>query len=81
MPFTKVWADTQRHDVCKSRNCRAPIVYAQNARTGNPNPFNRPLTAVVVERELGTGRELWTVDLAQSHFATCPDRARFRRAR
>jgi hypothetical protein len=76
---TKIWADTIRQDICKADSCRKPIWFAQNARTGNFQPFDGEPTALVVEREVDTGRELWTVDLTLAHFGTCPARAQFRR--
>jgi hypothetical protein len=76
---TTVWADTLKTDVCKDASCRREIVFVQNAKTGRVMPFDAPLLPIAIDDELG--RRRWTVDLAGSHFATCPGAHQFRRAR
>ncbi len=81
MKTSKIWADTIRQDVCKSSSCRRVIYFAQVIKTGNVMPFDRRPVPIAAQVEIGTGREEWTVDLAHSHFATCPAAPQFRHAR
>lgn len=78
---SKIWADTIRHDTCKAASCRRPVVFAQNVKTGNYMIFDGVPAAIARERELETGRDMWTIELTTSHFATCPAKQQFRRAR
>lgn len=62
---------------CKSQSCRAPIVYLRT-KSGKYMPVNRDSLprefdreALVFDRDVGH----------ESHYATCPDAKRFRRAR
>lgn len=79
MRTTTIWADTITQKVCRDIRCRQTIWVAQNANTGNFQPFNAPPVPLEVRPELETGREKWTVDLAPIHFATCPAAESFRR--
>ena len=77
---TEVWKQGQDHAArCKSKTCRARIVWAFVVKTGSRLPFEYPLE-VVSEHEAEDGRVIQVVKL-RSHFATCPDAARFRRAK
>lgn len=76
---SRIWADTIRREVCKHAQCRKPIWFAQNVKTGNFMPFTGEPTPLSVQRELESNREEWTVDLAASHFADCPGAPGFRR--
>lgn len=77
----KIWADTVKQDVCKSARCRQTIYYAQLVKSGEFHPFNDRPVVLAKERELQTDRESWLVDLAASHFGSCPAREQFRRRR
>lgn len=75
----KGWRDTIRYDTCRSPRCRQPITFIQSAKSGKFMPFTGSPRPLSVEHELGTGRELWTLDLATEHHATCPGAGDFRR--
>jgi hypothetical protein len=65
---------TRRRGECRS--CHQPVEWAEMTLTGRAMPFNAPI--VLVEPvEVGTGR----VDMSKttSHFATCPDAAKWRK--
>jgi hypothetical protein len=76
-----VWADTVRAGTCRDDRCGASITFAENVKTGKVMPFTGELVALTTERDAGSGRQIWTVDLATSHFADCVGAAAFRRAR
>ena len=78
---TRIWGDTIRQDRCRSRNCHRTIYFATNVRTGREMPFDVRPVAIEIQPELETNREMWTVDLAHNHFATCVDSPLFRRTR
>jgi hypothetical protein len=81
MATTKIWKDTIRWDFCRGATCRRRIVWAQIVASGRQMCFDRMPEAIVTEEEILTKREMLTVDLAPNHWATCPDRARFKRPR
>lgn len=75
----KVWADTIRSAPCNGPHCRSTVYFAQNVKTGRFVPFKARPVPLVEERELGTNRPMWTVDLAGTHFGDCPDARAFSR--
>lgn len=78
MPTTRVFGDTAQRAICRDLACRARITFAQNVKTGKAMPFDGDLVALATELEPETRRPIWTVDLATSHFATCPAAKKFR---
>lgn len=76
---TRIWRDTIRQDTCRHAHCGKTIWFAQNVRTGHTMPFATYPVPLTVQPELETRREMWAVDLAQSHFADCVGAATFRR--
>lgn len=62
----------------RCRSCDAPIVWAVTVPNARRMPFNDPviLSPVMDPRE---GVVLVDMDRTTSHFATCPDAARWRR--
>jgi|KBSMisStaDraftv2_1062788.scaffolds.fasta_scaffold738822_1 hypothetical protein len=76
----KAWKDTARVDVCRAASCRRTITFIQNAKTLKFVPFD-DISPIVRESEIGTGRELWTLDLAKTHFASCKAAPQFKRRR
>lgn len=75
-----IYLDSQRLAECRS--CRAPIVWAELAPSGNKHPFDA--SSVVSLGTSGAGlfgdeRPRRTIQ-AISHFATCPQAAAYRRA-
>lgn len=76
--YSQVWGDTVRQSTCRSRNCHKPIWFATNARTGTDMPFDVRPVVTAIQPELETGRQLWTVSLQHTHFATCVDAPSFR---
>lgn len=80
---TRIWADTIQQKTCTHPRCGRVMFRAQNVRTGNFSPYDHRPVALAIEQEIGTGREMWLIDLAQasSHFATCVGAKCFRRPR
>jgi len=77
----KIWKDTIRADFCKGPTCRRRIWWAQISNTGRQMCFDKQPEALETVVVLGTNRELLTVDASTNHWATCPDRATFKRPR
>lgn len=79
------WVDSVFHAVCRAKACRRPVTMAQNARTGKWMLFDRDPVALRTDMRQetpgGALRQAMEVDLADTHFATCVDAARFRRDR
>jgi hypothetical protein len=69
VPNTEIFADTRGPGKCRS--CEAAIEWAEIVRTGKRMPFNAPIVALRTRHE--GGRLVEEVDLATSHFATCPE--------
>ena len=76
---TEIFADTRTHANC--RGCDAPIVFAEIVKSGKRMPFDLPLVALQTRHEEATHRLIETVDLGESHFASCKAASQFRRAR
>lgn len=76
-----IWADSKGHARCRS--CHAPIVWAEFRKSGKRMPFDAPLVVISAHSaETPTGtRMVEVVDLAQSHFASCPNADQHRRKR
>lgn len=73
---TWVWISTIKADTCTG--CGAAIVWATNARTERPMPFDSPLQVFDAMRaESGIGGKAQVALL--SHFATCPKADAFRK--
>ena len=77
----RAWGDTVKLDVCRSPQCRQPIFFIQHTKTGNFMPFDGRPRPLAIEHEIGTGREIWLLDLAASHFASCVSAKAFRGGR
>lgn len=77
---TFVWLDSASPSHC--RGCGASVVFAKNARTDKFMPFTgaalRILSTEMRETKPGHRRQAAEVDLADSHFATCPKARDFR---
>lgn len=78
-----VFADTRRKTTCSGRTCQAAITFARTVGknawmcfTGDPVTLR---TETAAERE--DGREVHHLDFADNHWATCPSRADFGKAR
>lgn len=69
MPTTFILADTRGPGRCRS--CDKPIVWAEIAKSGKRMPFDTPLVALTTKHD-EAHRLLEEVDLAGSHFGTCP---------
>lgn len=62
---------------CRSKNCRAPIVYLKT-KAGKLMPVNRASLTATFDRET----LIFDTALGhESHYATCPDADRFRRSK
>jgi hypothetical protein len=79
MPTALYYADTREPGNCRS--CEAPIEFARNVKTGKRMPFNAPIVALRTSHEPETHRLIEEVDLAQTHFATCPKARKHRTPR
>lgn len=73
----RVWADTVRTGTCRSETCGATLEFAETVKNGKAMPFDAPIVALATERDSASGRQIFLVDLATSHFATCPDAKRY----
>jgi hypothetical protein len=70
VPNTEIFADTRGPGKCRS--CEAAIEWAEIVRSGKRMPFNAPIVALRTRHD-DAGRLVEEVDLATSHFGTCPD--------
>lgn len=73
---TDVYGDTRGGGVC--RGCGAPLVWAEIVASGKRMPFNPPCVALTTRHDDGH-RLIEAVDLADNHWATCPQRNQFKR--
>jgi hypothetical protein len=76
--LVKVWRDTLRVDICRAASCRRRITFGQNVKTLKFLPFD-DIAPIQTEREIETGREMITLDLARTHFASCPASQQFKK--
>lgn len=80
MRTIEIYADTRGKSQCRS--CSARIEWAEVVASGKRMPFDDEIVAV--SSRLDTAHRLIeTVDLevTTSHFATCPDAQKWRKAR
>jgi hypothetical protein len=77
----KIWADTVRADICRSRLCRKKIWWAQLCKSGKFMCFDEKPEPIVTETEVFTDRQLLTVDASKVHWSSCPGRQQFKRKR
>ncbi len=61
-------------------SCHRAIEFATNAKTGKAMPFDAPIVALTTKHD-DDWRLLEEVDLATSHFVSCPNRDQHRRPR
>lgn len=74
-----VWNDTRGKAHC--RGCGAPIEWAKVVASGKKMCFNNAIVPLRTETDPHSRRVIVVADLATNHWATCPDRDRFRRKR
>lgn len=79
--IVRVWGDTVRRAVCRGAHCQAAIWFAENVKSGRPQPFDGEPTALRIEEDRATGRPIWILDAGMAHHATCPDVAEFRQGK
>ena len=74
-----IYADSRGPGRCRS--CGAAIEWAEVVASGRRMPFDGRLAPVESRQHPENGRVVEIVDLdaTTSHFATCPDAARWRR--
>lgn len=77
----KIWADTVRADICRSKLCRKRIWWAQLVKSSKFMCFDAKPEPIVTETEVFTDRTLLTVDASTVHWSTCPGRQQFKRKR
>lgn len=78
MKTTEIFANTRMRANC--RGCHAPILFAQVVKSGKQMPFDLPLVALTTRHDEAM-RLIEEVDLGESHFASCKNADRFRKAR
>jgi hypothetical protein len=66
------WGDTFRISACTDRRCRKNIGWIRLVESGKWHPFDLPLATLERRREGQNRREVLTLDLGRTHFATCP---------
>jgi len=71
----EVYGDTVGASRCRDEDCRARIWFAEHVKTGKRGVYSGEPTALTIRTERPSGREIWTVDLELSHFASCPGSA------
>lgn len=78
MATITIYRDSRRLGTCRS--CGAPIEWAENTN-GKAMPFDRPLVPVQTQAPLLGDRTVETIDTTATptHFATCPDAAKWRK--
>ena len=69
---------TIRRGHCAAASCRAPLEWYRTL-AGKAMPMNLGATVVALERD--EHGAIGVFDAAESHWATCPARARFTRPR
>jgi hypothetical protein len=77
----EVYADTFGKAHCSAASCRAPIEWATVVKSGKKMCFNNEIVALRTFTEPGSGRQIAVVDFETNHWASCPDRDRFRSGR
>lgn len=71
-----IYADTRAPGTCRS--CGATIEWAE-LLSGKRHPFNAPIVVTQTQDNMLDSREILGVEQSQTHFATCPDAAAWRR--
>lgn len=81
MAWIEIWADTRGGGTCRS--CGAPVEWAMLVKSSKKMPFDAPIVAVLTKHDPATHRVIETIDSAvtTSHFASCPDRDKWRKDR
>lgn len=74
-----IFGDTVGRGRCSAPECGAVITWAEVVESRRKMCFNGVLVALRTSQE--HGRTTWEVDLETNHWATCPARDRFRRAK
>jgi hypothetical protein len=80
MGLLRIYADTRAPGICRS--CGRPIEWAE-LMSGARHPFDPPIRPIRSQSVLMGGRVVEEVDTTTSstHFATCPDAAKWRKKR
>jgi hypothetical protein len=73
----EIFADTRGRATC--RGCHAPIEWAEVVASGKKMCFDKQIVALSTRHDPGTRRLIEVVDLSTNHWATCPNRAQFKR--
>jgi hypothetical protein len=76
---TWVFADTVGTARCRDERCGARITWGEIVKTGKRMCFDGELVALRTDVEQGSGPQVWEVDLADNHWATCPAAKDFKR--
>lgn len=81
MAWIEIWRDSKGAGTCRS--CHAEIEWAEVVKSGRRMPFDGRIVAVLTKRDPATGRQIEVVDTAvtTSHFASCPQRDKWRKDR
>ena len=70
MPMIRLYVDSKKPGVCRAETCRAPLAWYETL-AGHAMPMNAGARPTTVEGNVGI------FDAGDSHWATCPARARF----
>ncbi len=77
MPTIEIFADTRGKARC--HGCGQAIEWAEVVKSGKRMCFDNEIVALLTRTDLGSRRLIEIVDLATNHWATCPQRDRFKR--
>ena len=77
MTLIEVWADSRGKSRC--RGCGASITWTEVVATGKKMPFSGEPVALRTRHDKATRKLVEEIDLAENHWASCPDANQFRR--
>jgi len=72
-----VWLDSRGAGTC--RGCGRPMIWYTTFVNGKKLPFDPPAVPLRSFTDEGTHKVVEVLDLATTHWATCPDRERFKK--
>lgn len=76
----EVWNDTLSSPVsCNGPTCNDKIIWSRTVKTGARMCFTAPTVPLRVYPEEVSGREIAVMPHERNHWATCPDKQRFKK--
>jgi len=76
----EVWADTKGYGTCRGPNCRARLTWYETT-SGKKMPFTGEPVPLQTRQDPGSWRQVAVLDLADSHWSSCPDWMAFKSRR